>query len=159
MSYALNTLVSKEEQAALKEMIFKRAQERAESLNKEMQDTYTTSVQNDIMFSARDSFVAKKNPFSFKDPNKEEDNVNNYSAKEKIAKAAKEHAEEIKSQIYNKNNQTRSSVAETTIASTMEDARNDFERKNTFMGALNFLNSQASISLIRNRGSNFEALV
>jgi len=159
MSYALNTLVSKEEQAALKEMIFKRAQERAESLNKEMQETYTTSVQNDIMFSARNSFVAKKNPFSFKDPNKEEDNVNNYSAKEKIVKAAKEHAEEIKSQIYNKNNQTRSSVAETTIASTMEDARNDFERKNTFMGALNFLNSQASISLIRNRGSNFEALV
>jgi hypothetical protein len=40
----------------------------------------------------------------------------------------------------------------------MTDARNEFSQKSTFLGALDFLNSQASISLIKNKGKSFEAL-
>ena len=59
-----NYIVSTSEAEALKEMIFKRARERAESFNHEVNDNYTTSMQNDVMDLARNSFVANKNPFS-----------------------------------------------------------------------------------------------
>ena len=56
MSYKFDSIVSKNEAAALKDMIFKRAQERAKSFNDD--------AQADVMDMARDSFVSKDNPFS-----------------------------------------------------------------------------------------------
>ena len=61
-----NSIVSRSETEALKEMIFKRAREREEALNADTQEQYTTSVQRDVMDIARDSFVSttKNNPFA-----------------------------------------------------------------------------------------------
>ena len=40
----------------------------------------------------------------------------------------------------------------------MSDARKDFSNKQSFTGALEFLNSQASIALIQNKNQKFEAI-
>ena len=40
----------------------------------------------------------------------------------------------------------------------MQEARAGLSNKKSFMGALNFLNSQAAISLIKTRGNKFEML-
>ena len=63
-NYNLNSTVTSQEAEALKEMIFKRARERAKALNEDVQSSFTSSIQNDVMDLARDSFVASKNPFS-----------------------------------------------------------------------------------------------
>ena len=59
-NYKYDSIVSKTEVEALKDMIFKRARERAEALNKTVQENYTSSVQKDVMDIARESFVASK---------------------------------------------------------------------------------------------------
>ena len=41
----------------------------------------------------------------------------------------------------------------------MLEARNQINKKSNLIGALDFLNSQASIALVKNRGQNFEAVV
>ena len=56
MSYKFDSIVNRNEAAALKEMIFKRAQERAQVMSED--------TQSDVMDMARDSFVSKDNPFS-----------------------------------------------------------------------------------------------
>ena len=49
-------------------------------------------------------------------------------------------------------------ITSAAIASTMQEARSGLSNKQSFMGALNFLNSQAAISLIRTRADKFEVL-
>ena len=63
-TYSYDSIVNRQEAEALKEMIFKRARERAESFDTEIKDSYTTGMQNEVMNLARNSFVATKNPFS-----------------------------------------------------------------------------------------------
>jgi hypothetical protein len=41
----------------------------------------------------------------------------------------------------------------------MEEARKTLSNKKSFMGALNFLNSQAAVSLMRTRADKFEIVV
>ena len=57
-SYNYDSIVSRNEAEALKEMIFKRARERADALDKEVKTSYTSDIQNDVMDLARDSFVS-----------------------------------------------------------------------------------------------------
>ncbi len=147
-SYKFDSIVNRQEADALKEMIFKRARERAESITKEAQESYTSAVKNDIMDLARDTFVAKKNPFSINT-----EPVESEKHEEEIG-FSKRRVEEIKSQITYRNR----AVSEETVEETMADARSEFSSRTSFMGALNFLNSQASISLVNKRGKSFEAL-
>ena len=49
-------------------------------------------------------------------------------------------------------------VAQDTVNSNMADAREDFVKKPSFMGALDFLNSQATISLVKSKGKSFDAI-
>ena len=63
MTQLRNTLVNNQEADALKEMIFKRARERAQALVDETQDSYAKNMQSEVMDMARDSFVSSKNPF------------------------------------------------------------------------------------------------
>ena len=139
----MNTIVSRSEAEALKDMIFKRARERAEALNVEIESSYTDSVKNDVMELARDSFVSNNNPFSIK---------NEAQAKE-IEEA---HVEEVKSRI-NYRNKTES-ISNEVKEANMTEARIDFAKKQSFVGALDFLNSQASISLVNRKGKKFEAI-
>lgn len=163
-NHALNNfIVSQSEVAALKEMIFKRASERAQALTDEVQSSYTSSIQLDVMDLARDSFVSSKNPFS---QNVEQENKNSTIKSETKMETksetpeieiAKRSIKEIKSHIYHGNMRVNSNIANKEVESTMDEARADFGKKTTFMGALDFLNSQASIALVQKRNSKFEA--
>lgn len=158
-TYRLNSTVSSQEADALKEMIFKRARERAQSLNEDVQNTYTTAVQNDIMDLARDSFVSTKNPFSQQqeevNPTQQADVV---ESKTPEIGFAQRQIKEFKTQIQNKNNIVNHDIANKEVESAMNDARAELGRKQSFMGALDFLNSQATIALVKNKGKVFEAL-
>lgn len=146
-NYKFDSIVNRQEADALKEMIFKRARERAESMTQEVQESYTSTVKNDIMDLARDTFVSKKNPFSIEaEPSQTEQKAEIGFSKRRV--------EEIKSQINYRNR----TATEEVVEETMSEARTEFGGKASFMGALNFLNSQASISLVNKRGKSFEAL-
>ena len=49
-------------------------------------------------------------------------------------------------------------MARNLMNANMDEARIGLDKKHSFMGALEFLNSQASISLVKNKGKSFEAL-
>lgn len=164
-SYKYDSIVSKSEVEALKDMIFKRAQERAEALNTETQASYTSAVQKEVMDIARDSFNSNKNPFSINnnaakaiaEPHPQPTKPAERFSDEEIG-FSKRQVDYIKTQIQQKNKASETEIGNKEKLENMEEARNGFQNKKTFMGALNFLNSQASISLIKNKGKHFEAL-
>lgn len=147
-NYKFDSIVSRSEADALKEMIFKRARERAEALAEDINTSYTSSVKNELMDIARDSFVSSKNPFAVKEEKKPEEPEN------KEIGFPQRKIEEIKSQI----NYRTKDIAGKEVDSAMRDAGVDFRKKQSFIGALDFLNSQATIALINKRGKSFEAL-
>ena len=154
MAYKFDSIVNKSEADALKDMIFRRVQERSKGMNDE--------VQTDVMDLARDSFVSKDNPFS--------NIINTSSAEEnhapsEVQTVTKEEDNAIgfpiKEPKLRVNGQSRiinEQITSAAIASTMQEARSGLSNKQSFMGALNFLNSQAAISLIRTRADKFEVL-
>ena len=149
MSYSFNSIVNRNEAEALKEMIFSRARERSVNMNEE--------VQQDIMDIARDSFVSKNNPFS-----KIIENAPAASNTDKPEVSKKEEIgfpmREIKSRVSTQSRLINEQIAEGEIKNNMLSAREALSQKQSFMGALNFLNSQAAISLIRTRADKFEIL-
>ena len=162
-NYTLNkSIVSQSEATALKEMIFQRARERANALTEDVQNSFTTSIQNDVMDLARNSFVANKNPFSQQEiveqKNVEPKAVEPIETKSPEIGFSKRRVEEIKTQIKSRNNDVNATISTKEIESAMNEARVGLDKKTTFMGALDFLNSQASIALVKNRGKVFEAL-
>lgn len=159
MSYQFNSIVNKNEAAALKEMIFNRARERAKSM--------TEDTQSEVMDMARDSFISENNPFS----KIIENNENNNIQQQKVNKVTDSEHNSVKSNkqedigfeikepklIQNKIINQQLTAAE--ISTNMRDAREGLSNKKSFMGALNFLNSQAAVSLIRTRADKFEIVV
>ena len=155
MTQLRNTIVNTQEADALKEMIFKRVRERAGILENNITASVTSDTRNDVMELARDSFVATKNPFNVIKERKFE----SVEEKEELkVEKSKQRVEELKNNIIQKNNEANESIANMQVQKAMLDARQDFSNKTSFMGALNFLNSQASISLINKRAKSFEAL-
>ena len=73
--------VSSQEAEALKEMIFKRIKERAQALNENIQNNFTTTLQNEIMDLARNSLVSSKNPFIIKE---EQENIKEISNSKEV---------------------------------------------------------------------------
>lgn len=152
MSYKFDSIVSKNEAAALKDMIFKRAQERAKSFNDD--------AQADVMDMARNSFVSKDNPFSKIIENTIQENKT--VEPEAVEKKQKDDGvgfpmpKEVKLQ---QNQVINNQITSSAISSNMREAREALTNKKSFMGALNFLNSQAAISLMRTRADKFEIVV
>lgn len=152
MSYKFDSIVSKNEAAALKDMIFKRAQERAKSFNDD--------AQADVMDMARNSFVSKDNPFSKIIENTIQENKT--VEPEAVEKKQKDDGvgfpmpKEVKLQ---QNNVINNQITSSAINNNMREAREALTNKKSFMGALNFLNSQAAISLMRTRADKFEIVV
>ncbi|MCM1339933.1 MAG: hypothetical protein NC191_09710 [Muribaculaceae bacterium] len=153
-NYKFDSIVSRNEQDALRDMIFKRARERAEALNENIQSSYTSDIRNDVMDLARDSFVSEHNPFS----QRVAEPVEEQKAPEVEIGFSKKHVETLKAQIEYKNKTTREDIVHKETEDNMKEARADFSNKKTFMGALDFLNSQASIALVKNKGRSFEAI-
>lgn len=159
MSYQFNSIVNKNEAAALKEMIFNRARERAKDM--------TENTQSEVMDMARDSFISENNPFS----KIIENNENNNIQQQKVNKVTESEHNSVESNkqedigfeikepklIQNKIINQQLTAAE--ISTNMRDAREGLSNKKSFMGALNFLNSQAAVSLIRTRADKFEIVV
>lgn len=147
MNYKFDSIVGKNEADALKEMIFRRARERAESMNED--------VQSDVMNLARDSFVSKNNPFSQIIENTQQKAIE----KEQKNKEIGFQQRELKPRAVEQTREVREQAAAETIQSTMREARAGLENKKSFMGALEFLNSQAAVSLMRTRADKFEVVV
>ena len=152
MSYKFDSIVSKNEAAALKDMIFKRAQERAKSFNDD--------AQADVMDMARNSFVSKDNPFSKIIENTIQENKT--VEPEAVEKKQKDDGvgfpmpKEVKLQ---QNQVINNQITSSAINSNMREAREALTNKKSFIGALNFLNSQAAVSLMRTRADKFEIVV
>lgn len=165
MSYQLNSYVNRQEAEALKEMIFKRARERAKAM--------TGDVKADVMDIARESFVSNNNPFSqILTQTKTSQTVSEVQKAEKYEEtndpALKELVEKVEqaqgqNQIgfpqknlfagINQNRIIKEQLTASQIQNNMIEARQELSNKKSFMGALEFLNSQAAVSLMNRRGS------
>ena len=155
MSYKFDSIVNKHEADALKDMIFKRARERAKAFNED--------TQSDVMDMARESFVSKNNPFS-----KIIENTNNINPEQKVKNKQEVVVEPqekddigfpVKELKLQQNRNINSQLTAATINNNMAEAREALSNKKSFMGALNFLNSQAAVSLMRTRADKFEVVV
>lgn len=155
MSYQFNSYVNRQEAEALKEMIFKRARERANNM--------TSDVKTDVMDVARESFVSNNNPFS------------QIAAQTKVEAAVTEPKESATSDLHeyvetveessnqigfpqknlfagsNQNRIIKEQMTASQIQNNMIEARQELSNKKSFMGALEFLNSQAAVSLMNKR--------
>ena len=165
-NYIQKSIVSSSEAEALKEMIFQRARARAEALTKETETSYTTAVHADIMDLARNTVNPDKNPFRLiAEPQQEQQKPEQtpVQVEEKTIKtdglgfSPRKH-NTVKTDILTRNKDVAEVLTSKEVLSVMDDAHNNLSRKQSFTGALNFLNSQASISLIKSRGKAFEAM-
>ena len=156
----LNNFVNETERESLKEAIFKRSREKTEALQKDLQNDFAQSLKSEIMASARESFKAPNNPFST-------DNLK-LEALNKIKNDSIKHAKnkldtrEVKQKLnkfktYNNANVQELQVKKE-IETTMLAARESLSNRKGFMGALDFLNAQATISLIEKKQGYFSAL-
>ena len=135
MNYQLNSYVSHKEAEALKEMIFKRARERSESMS--------SDFQADIMNIARESFETNNNPLHNYVESAEKINTQTAQtgfAQRSLSSSAANQYRTIQDQTYSRQ-----------IQETMQEARDALTNKKSFMGALSFLNSQAAVSLLNKR--------
>ena len=158
MDYQLNSFVNRKEAEALKELIFKRARERANNM--------TSDVQTDIMSVARESFVSSNNPFSqiaaqaaLAKTSETEEVVK----PKPVTKALQEIVEEKEKQeevgfpikdytgIVNQNRMIKEQITTAQLQNTMIEARQGLSDRKSFMGALAFLNSHAAASLLNKR--------
>lgn len=150
MSYKFDSIVSKSEANALKEMIFNRARERAKSM--------TDDVQEDVMDVARESFVSANNPFSQIIENTPANKPTEDKTRQKTEEEIGFPIKKIREKVSTQNKLINAQITQATIENTMMSARENLSNKQSFMGALNFLNSQAAISLIRTRADKFEII-
>ena len=164
MNYQFNSYVNRKEVETLKEMIFQRARERANSM---MGD-----VQQDVMSIARESFVSNNNPFSqildqtaeAQQPREEVVSPNEVkaSALHDFVEAAEAQAEEVgfpKKNFFagvNQNRVIQEQASARQIQNNMIEAREGLSNKKSFMGALEFLNSQAAVSLLNRRSKGVD---
>ena len=156
MSYKFDSIVNRREADALKEMIFRRVRERSQDMNEDMQ--------SDVMDMARDSFVSSNNPFSRIIESSSSQTTEKITEDERVGQNEQNNGlgfpiREAKSRIATQSRIISEQTASAAIADTMLEARAGLSNKQSFMGALNFLNSQAAISLIKTRSDKFEMLV
>ena len=165
MNYQLNSYVNRKEAEALKELIFRRVKERTDAL--------TGDVQADVMDIARESVSRSKNPFAQvfiqtakENTEKPEESIEQpsetVSPLHEFVEIKEAQAEEVgfpKKEIPVIVNQYREYQEEASarqIQTTMREAREGLSNKKSFMGALEFLNSQAAVSLLNKRSKGLE---
>ena len=154
MNYQLNSYVNRQEAEALKELIFKRARERAA--------TMTEDFQADLM-----NIASNKNPFSqiiTTEKNNTEEKIQKTektSALREYVEVMEENTEEIGFSIknipsgaVNQNKIIKEQLTAAQVQNTMAEAREGLSNKKSFMGALEFLNSHAAASLLNKRAGH-----
>ena len=151
MSYKFDSIVGKNEADVLKEMIFRRARERSQSMNED--------VQSDVMDMARESFVSKNNPFSQIITDAEKANAVSAGKTEVTQQEIGFPQKELKPRAVEERRTVEYKITSDTINNNMIEARSGLQSRKSFMGALDFLNSQAAVSLMRTRSDKFEVVI
>lgn len=163
-NYGYTGIVSKAETEALKELIFNRARQRAEAIAKSTQEEYTSSFRNEIMDIARSSFNTPGNPFAQRIENQQpkehavEEKTSTGERKPYVGFKQKTNEENIKRIIKSKNEMTSEAAAGREISGIMNSAGVEFADRKNFTGALEFLNSQASIYMASQKKAKFDAI-
>ena len=147
--------IDKSQVNSIKEAIFARAREKANALAEEKNESYTTQAQNDVMNTARESLnIPEVNPFNqfIKSINNgvSTNNNNPVTAENKAEVAPAEKNEppqrEVKHNIESVNN---SNYTNSVRNETMSAARSQFSQGRSLADTLNFLNTQAAISMAK----------
>ena len=145
--------IERKETASIKDAIFKRAKEKAQSLAEEKSENYTSQVQDDVMNIARESISASPmNPF-----NQFMENVGVQKApkivektKVETPKVDEKPVRELKRNIESADNNT---FVKSVKEETMTAARNQFRQGTNLNAILNFLNTQAAIKMAKDAHS------
>ena len=161
MNTKFNFIVNNTEMNALKEMILKRAAEKAEQKTEE--------EHTEIMDMARNSFISKNNPFS-QIANQSTTETSSFSStNDKVNKASstketnlnKTHEIGFPIKQQDKIIQTRvlNNIKNQTLISNMKDARESLNQNLQINTAVKFLNNQALISLLKEKSKTFEIII
>ena len=160
--------IERKDVSLIKEAIFKRAREKAEQMNDEKSNQYTSDAKNDVMEIASADFRSTEfNPFNkFKESmglNKPNTTVETQSTKDvqepKVAQtknvnvsstaSTSNNTFEIKPLKHNIERVNNSNFAEAVKDETMTVARNQFRQDRNLTTSLNFLNAQAAIQMAK----------
>ena len=160
--------IERKDVSLIKEAIFKRAREKAEQMNDEKNNQYTSDAKNDVMEIASADFRSTEfNPFNkFKESmglNKPNTTVETQSTKDvqepKVAQtknvnvpstaSPSNNTFEIKPLKHNIERVSNSNFAEAVKDETMTVARNQFRQDRNLTTSLNFLNAQAAIQMAK----------
>ena len=159
MNYKFDSIVNKQEAEALKDMIFKRVRERSQAM--------TDDVQADVMSLARESFVkSNNNPFAqFIDGEENSKPAQTPAAKTTESTGTHDMPDgigfpqrELKARAQEQERMVKDEISTIALRSTMNEARESLSNKRNFLEALNFLNTQGSVSLMRTRSDRFEVM-
>ena len=184
-NYAYNSNIDKTEVEALKELIFRRSKERSEGISSNVNNdvmelarkSLTTNknpfqIATEIKAEDSDAFIKSNSVDKNQNTNQPQiqpkseikteqaDFQKELGLVSKVQKSSNEIGFPSRdlTNIINKNEELNKFVESTEIQKTMIDARNNINNKKSFMGALEFLNSQASIALINKNSNGFNVL-
>lgn len=148
--------IDRNEVSLIKETIFKRAREKAERMNQEQNNQYTSDIKNDVMEIASADFRSSEfNPF-----NKFKESLG-LNQKEQVPVEQEEPANEVKSAdnslektfemkpLHNIQSVSVSNYANSVKDETMDIARTRFRQERNLTTSLNFLNAQAAIQMAK----------
>lgn len=146
--------IERKEVSLIKEAIFKRAREKAEQMNDEKNEHYTSDVKNDIMEIASSDFRSSEfNPFN---KFKESMGLNAPAPKHEPEPAVEQEPVstakktfEIKPLKHNIESVSNGNYTESVKDETMTAARNQFRQDRNLTTSLNFLNAQAAIQMAK----------
>lgn len=160
--------IERKDVSLIKEAIFKRAREKAEQMNDEKNNQYTSDAKNDVMEIVSADFRSTEfNPFNkFKESmglNKPNTTVKTQSTEDvqepKVAQtknvnvsstaSTSNNTFEIKPLKHNIERVNNSNFAEAVKDETMTVARNQFRQDRNLTTSLNFLNAQAAIQMAK----------
>lgn len=150
--------IERKEVSLIKEAIFKRAREKAQQMNTEQNNQYTSEVKNDVMEIASADFRSNEfNPFNkFKEsmglntPKVEtpKETESQPVAQEKV-EPVEQHTFEIKPLKHNVQSVNNTNYTDSVKDETMTAARNQFRQDRNLTTSLNFLNAQAAIQMAK----------
>ncbi len=160
--------IERKEVSLIKEAIFKRAREKAEQMNDEKNNQYTSDAKNDVMEIASADFRSTEfNPFNkFKESmglNKSNATVETQSTEDvqepEVAQtknvnvsstaSTSNNTFEIKPLKHNIERVSNGNFTEVVKDETMTFARNQFRQDRNLTTSLNFLNAQAAIQMAK----------
>ena len=149
--------IERKDVSLIKEAIFKRAREKAQQMNDDQNNQYTSEVKNDIMEIASADFRSSEfNPF-----NKFKESMGLNTPKvEPVAEPEKQPVAETKAEPFKENplikplkhniqRVNNSNYTESVKDETMTAARNQFRQDRNLTTSLNFLNAQAAIQMAK----------